>query len=419
MLLEALVACAGVTLRAVATSLGIAVEAGRVRAEGDLDFRGTLAVDRDAPVGFSAIRLSFELDTDADEEQLETLLKLTERYCVVFQTLADAAAALGHSSRAATSGRRCPARCATSASWRRRGRRGAPASATTARRWPSWRRGRWRCRPGSRSNGSASPATGSATRARRSSSTPTSRGCRSATCCCAGRRCPTRRRSTASSTRPARWSACSSATPTSTTRSTRRRSPAASAARPTARTRWSTLMGLHGLAEQTVEVEPYRTYELGPVRGQLHPQRPLEAAARPRRPLRRRPHLRAPRRPLPERLPLRPGLGDLDRGRRGPLLPPGQRQPDRRRDPRARRRRLPRRRRRPQLHPRLLEADPAPARPALVVPTHYDNFFRPLGQRMEFVSNVQLSELPDEIGAVSADDRARRPPPRRPLGRLR
>jgi uncharacterized OsmC-like protein len=88
MLLEALVACAGVTLRAVATSLGITVPEGRVHAEGDLDFRGTLAVDRDAPVGFSAIRLSFELDTDADEEQLATLLKLTERYCVVFQTLA-------------------------------------------------------------------------------------------------------------------------------------------------------------------------------------------------------------------------------------------------------------------------------------------------------------------------------------------
>jgi len=88
MLLEALVACAGVTLRAVATSLGIAVESGRVRAEGDLDFRGTLAVDREAPVGFSAIRLAFELDSDADGEQIETLLKLTERYCVVFQTLA-------------------------------------------------------------------------------------------------------------------------------------------------------------------------------------------------------------------------------------------------------------------------------------------------------------------------------------------
>ena len=87
MLLEALVACAGVTLRAVATSLGISVESGEVRAEGDLDFRGTLAVDREAPVGFEAIRLSFELETDADEEQLDTLLKLTERYCVVFQTL--------------------------------------------------------------------------------------------------------------------------------------------------------------------------------------------------------------------------------------------------------------------------------------------------------------------------------------------
>jgi uncharacterized OsmC-like protein len=87
MLLEALVACAGVTLRAVATSLGIDVSSGSVRAEGDLDFRGTLAVDREAPVGFGAIRLAFELDCDADEEQLETLLRLTERYCVVFQTL--------------------------------------------------------------------------------------------------------------------------------------------------------------------------------------------------------------------------------------------------------------------------------------------------------------------------------------------
>jgi uncharacterized OsmC-like protein len=87
MLLEALVACAGVTLRAVATSLGIRVDSGRVRAEGDLDFRGTLAVDREAPVGFRAIRLSFELETDAEPEQLQTLLKLTERYCVVFQTL--------------------------------------------------------------------------------------------------------------------------------------------------------------------------------------------------------------------------------------------------------------------------------------------------------------------------------------------
>ncbi|MCW3022472.1 MAG: OsmC family protein [Conexibacter sp.] len=88
MLLEALVACAGVTLRAVATSLGIAVPGGTVRAEGDLDFRGTLAVDRDAPVGFRAIRLTFDLDTDATEQELATLLKLTERYCVVLQTLA-------------------------------------------------------------------------------------------------------------------------------------------------------------------------------------------------------------------------------------------------------------------------------------------------------------------------------------------
>ena len=88
MLLEALVACAGVTLRAVSTSLGIPVRSGQVRAEGDLDFRGTLGVDRAAPVGFSAIRLSFELDTEADESQLETLARLTERYCVVYQTLA-------------------------------------------------------------------------------------------------------------------------------------------------------------------------------------------------------------------------------------------------------------------------------------------------------------------------------------------
>ena len=88
MLLEALVACAGVTLRAVSTSLGVPVRSGRVRAEGDLDFRGTLGIDRGAPVGFSAIRLSFELDTDADEDQLASLQKLTERYCVVYQTLA-------------------------------------------------------------------------------------------------------------------------------------------------------------------------------------------------------------------------------------------------------------------------------------------------------------------------------------------
>jgi uncharacterized OsmC-like protein len=87
MLLQALVACAGVTMRSVATSLGLDVS-GTVHAEGDLDFRGTMSVDRDAPVGFTAIRLSFDLDTDADEEQLETLMRLTERYCVVFQTLA-------------------------------------------------------------------------------------------------------------------------------------------------------------------------------------------------------------------------------------------------------------------------------------------------------------------------------------------
>jgi uncharacterized OsmC-like protein len=87
MLLEALVACAGVTLKAVATALDIPLRSGSVSAEGDLDFRGTLGVAKDAPVGFRAIRLRFDLDTDASPEQLATLLKLTERYCVVFQTI--------------------------------------------------------------------------------------------------------------------------------------------------------------------------------------------------------------------------------------------------------------------------------------------------------------------------------------------
>src|SRR6266513_2359822 len=87
MLLEALVACAGVTLDAVATALGIQLRDATVRAEGDLDFRGTLGVSKDVPVGFQQIRLQFDLDTDASEEQLATLLRLTERYCVVYQTL--------------------------------------------------------------------------------------------------------------------------------------------------------------------------------------------------------------------------------------------------------------------------------------------------------------------------------------------
>jgi uncharacterized OsmC-like protein len=89
MLLEALVACAGVTLRAVATALEIPLRDATVRAEGDLDFRGTLGVSKEVPVGLQSIRLRFELDTDATEEQIATLLKLTERYCVVYQTLAD------------------------------------------------------------------------------------------------------------------------------------------------------------------------------------------------------------------------------------------------------------------------------------------------------------------------------------------
>ncbi|HZB91723.1 MAG TPA: OsmC family protein [Stellaceae bacterium] len=87
MLLEALVACAGVTLKAVATALGLPLRGGTVEAEGDLDFRGTLGVDKAAPVGFRAIRLTFALDSDASAEQLDTLMTLTERYCVVFQTL--------------------------------------------------------------------------------------------------------------------------------------------------------------------------------------------------------------------------------------------------------------------------------------------------------------------------------------------
>jgi uncharacterized OsmC-like protein len=87
MLLEALVACAGVTLAVVATALGIEIRDGVVRAEGDLDFRGTLGVAKDVPVGFAAIRVRFELETDSPKDRLETLMHLTERYCVVYQTL--------------------------------------------------------------------------------------------------------------------------------------------------------------------------------------------------------------------------------------------------------------------------------------------------------------------------------------------
>ena len=88
MLLEALAACAGVTLRAVATSMEVPIEQGSVLVEGDLDFRGTLAVDRDVPVGFRSIRVSFDLETHAPDDQIDILLRLTERYCVVYQTLA-------------------------------------------------------------------------------------------------------------------------------------------------------------------------------------------------------------------------------------------------------------------------------------------------------------------------------------------
>ncbi|HEU4926487.1 MAG TPA: OsmC family protein [Vicinamibacterales bacterium] len=90
MLLEALVACAGVTLRAVATAIGVDLNEARVTAEGDLDFRGTLGVSKDVPVGFAGIRLRFDLETTATDEQVATLLKLTERYCVVLQTLRSA-----------------------------------------------------------------------------------------------------------------------------------------------------------------------------------------------------------------------------------------------------------------------------------------------------------------------------------------
>jgi uncharacterized OsmC-like protein len=87
MLLEALVACSGVTLRAVSTALGIVVRSGTVEAEGDLDFKGTLGVDKEAPVGFKSIRLKFNLDTDAPADKIDQLMKLTERYCVVLQTI--------------------------------------------------------------------------------------------------------------------------------------------------------------------------------------------------------------------------------------------------------------------------------------------------------------------------------------------
>lgn len=88
LLLEALVACAGVTLRAVSTAIGVDIKEGTVKAEGDLDFRGTLGVSKEVPVGFKAIRLTFILDCDATEEQMQSMAKLTERYCVVYQTLA-------------------------------------------------------------------------------------------------------------------------------------------------------------------------------------------------------------------------------------------------------------------------------------------------------------------------------------------
>ena len=104
MLLEALVACVGVTLNAVATALGIELRDASLQAEGDLDFRGTLGLSKEVPVGFQNIRLQFTLDTDASEEQLATLLRLTERYCVVFQTLAQSPALAVSHTRATAQG---------------------------------------------------------------------------------------------------------------------------------------------------------------------------------------------------------------------------------------------------------------------------------------------------------------------------
>ena len=104
MLLEALVACAGVTLRAVATSIGVDVAEARISAEGDLDFRGTLGVAREVPVGFRDIRLRFDLETNASDEQMATLLKLTERYCVVLQTLRSAPGISARITRAGSAG---------------------------------------------------------------------------------------------------------------------------------------------------------------------------------------------------------------------------------------------------------------------------------------------------------------------------
>jgi len=104
MLLEALVACAGVTLRAVATALEFRLKHGSVKAEGELDFRGTLGVDRATPVGFRAIRLAFTLDTDEPQDRIDSLLKLTERYCVVLQTLRQPPAITASLSKAAAAG---------------------------------------------------------------------------------------------------------------------------------------------------------------------------------------------------------------------------------------------------------------------------------------------------------------------------
>ena len=242
-------------------------------------------------------------------------------------------------------------------------------------------------------------------------------GAASATCCCAARRCPTRRRSTASSTRPARRSACWSATPTSTTPSTPRRSPGGSAARPTARRSLVNLMGLHGLAERAVEVEPYRTYELGPFEVSFTPSvhsKLLLGLAVPYDGELTCEHLDA----------LSPGayrcgqVWGISIAVAGvALLPPGQRQPDRRRDRASAR------------STSSSPASPAAASPTTtgerilprldpraVVPTHYDNFFRPLGQELEFVANVAARRAAGRDRRGQPRDRDRRAAARRRPG---
>ena len=229
-------------------------------------------------------------------------------------------------------------------------------------------------------------------------------GSAAAACCCAGRRCRTRRRSTGScrprTMSPGSWSA----TPTSTTPSTRPPSRGASAAGRTGRSSLGALMALHGLGEQAVEVEPYRTYELGPVRGQLRAQRPLEAAARAGRAVLRRADLRAPRRASPRAPTAAARSGGSNRGRRHHALPPGQRRPDRRRGPRI------------AAWTSSWPGSPAATSPSATgsgscrgsIPrwssrrTTTTSSCRSASE-MELIGGAQIDELPDEVSAVSRD----------------